>query len=148
MPITGKDFVGRIDSGSANNDAINLDNSDPQVIEFEFLGDGELELDTDPVTGLPIAGSEDPNTTINITSGFIDPTNQNPTGTDITGEYNFTISVAGRLPVPNSNNPKFPPEFAGKIVYIIELTDDVSTPLIDNDASLNGVLTSSVSSMM
>ena len=53
MPITGKDFVGRIDSGSANNDAINLDNSDPQVIEFEFLGDGELELDTDPVTGLP-----------------------------------------------------------------------------------------------
>ena len=72
MAITGINYFGRIDKGSAQNDAINLDNQETPVVSFSFNNDDgsdagdTLELDVDPVTMLPIAGSEDPNTTITI----------------------------------------------------------------------------------
>ena len=104
MPST---FWARIDSGSANNPALNL-TGDPAVwIEFVASGqNGDLFLDQ------PTGGGIDPDTQILIG------------GTT----YNFTFVLSGTMPtLKRDGSQQVPDQFEGSIVYIITV-QDYSTP--------------------
>jgi len=104
MPST---FWARIDSGNANNPALNLTGADAVQITFVASGgSGDLFLEQ------PTGGGVDPDTQVSIG------------GTS----YDFTFELSGTMPTQNRDGAQqVPDQFEGSVVYIITVQDYPTT---------------------